>query len=216
MSRQAAIEGARRYFDDGDFFDDLARRVAVPSTSQEPDRAEALTAYLDVEMRASLETLGYDCELFDNPDGAGPFLIARRIEDTGLPTMLTYGHGDTVRGQDERWRDGLEPWRLVVEGERWYGRGTADNKGQHSVNIGALASVIEARGALGFNSTILLETGEEIGSPGLREFCAGHADDRLAADVFVSSDGPRPASAAPVDSPCPGTTLITPSGTPTS
>ncbi len=191
MSRQAAIEVAQRYFDDGGFFDDLARRVAVPSTSQEPDRADALTAYLDDEMRASLEALGYDCEIFDNPADAGPILIARRIEDAALPTVLTYGHGDTVRGQDERWRDGLEPWRLVAEGERWYGRGTADNKGQHSVNIGALASVIEARGALGFNSTILIETGEEMGSPGLRQFCAGHADGLLAADVFVSSDGPR-------------------------
>ena len=191
MSRQTAIEIAQRYFDDGGFFDDLARRIAVPSTSQEPDRADALTDYLDREMRASLEALGYDCEIFDNPADAGPILIARRFEDAALPTVLTYGHGDTVRGQDERWRDGIEPWRLVVEGARWYGRGTADNKGQHSVNIGALASVIEARDALGFNSTILLETGEEMGSPGLREFCAGHADGRLAADVFISSDGPR-------------------------
>ncbi len=191
MSRQAAIEIARAYFDDGGFFDDLARRVAVPSTSQEPDRAGALMAYLDDEMRASLEPLGYHCEVFDNPGDAGPILIARRVEDTGLPTVLTYGHGDTVRGQDERWRDGLEPWRLIAEGERWYGRGTADNKGQHSVNIGALACVIEARGALGFNSTILIETGEEMGSPGLREFCAFHAADRLAAQVFISSDGPR-------------------------
>ncbi len=191
MSRQAAIEVAQRYFDDGGFFDDLARRIAVPSTSQEPDRADALTYYLDDEIRASLEALDYDCEIFDNPADAGPILIARRVEDPALPTVLTYGHGDTVRGQDDRWRDGIEPWRLVAEGERWYGRGTADNKGQHSVNIGALASVIEARGALGFNSTILLETGEEMGSPGLRAFCAGHADGLLAADVFVSSDGPR-------------------------
>ena len=191
MTRQAAIAVAQRYFDEGGFFEDLARRVAVPSTSQEPDSVDALTAYLDDEMRVSLEALGYDCEIFENPTGAGPIMIARRIEDAAFPTVLTYGHGDTVRGQNERWRDGIEPWRLVVEGERWYGRGTADNKGQHSINIGALASVIEARGALDFNSTILIETGEEMGSPGLREFCANHAGGLLVADVFVSSDGPR-------------------------
>ncbi len=191
MTRQAAIESAGAYFDDGGFFDDLARRVAVPSTSQEPEHASALAEYLDGEMRATLEALGYDCEVFDNPVDAGPILVARRIEDPALTTVLTYGHGDTVRGQDDRWRDGLEPWRLIAEGERWYGRGTADNKGQHSINIGALARVIEARGALGFNSTILLETGEEMGSPGLREFCAAHADGLLAAELFVSSDGPR-------------------------
>ena len=150
MTRQAAIAVAQRYFDEGVFFEDLARRVAVPSTSQEPEHADALKSYLDDEMRVSLAALGYDCEIFENPTGAGPIMIARRIEDTAFPTVLTYGHGDTVRGQNERWRDGIEPWRLVAEGERWYGRGTADNKGQHSINIGALASkpVMEGKAVL--------------------------------------------------------------------
>ena len=51
------------------------------------------------------------------------------------PTVLTYGHGDTVRGLHEQWRDGLDPWVLTEEGDRWYGRGTADNKGQHALNL---------------------------------------------------------------------------------
>ncbi len=54
---------------------------------------------------------------------------------------------------------------------RWYGRGTADNKGQHSVNLGALEAVLAVRGALGFNCKYLIEMGEESGSPGLEAIC---------------------------------------------
>ncbi len=197
-TRDAAIEGARDYFDGGEFVADLARRVAIRSTSQDPEFADSLREYLDDEMCASLEALGYVCQVFPNPvDGAGPILIAERIEDKSFPTVLTYGHGDTVRGLDDMWADGRDPWTLSQDGDRLYGRGTADNKGQHSVNIGALAAVIAARGALGFNSRILIETGEEIGSSGLREFCAEHADGLLAADLFLSSDGPRIAPETP-------------------
>jgi hypothetical protein len=85
--------------------------------------------------------------------------------------MLCYGHGDVIRGLEGQWRDGLSPWVLKQEGERWYGRGSADNKAQHSINMAALAMVIAERGRLGFNARFMLETGEEMGSPGLREFC---------------------------------------------
>ena len=39
MSRAAAIARAHSYFDSGEFLVDLRRRVAIPSTSQEPERA---------------------------------------------------------------------------------------------------------------------------------------------------------------------------------
>jgi hypothetical protein len=42
MSRSNAIAEAHAYFDDGRFLADLGRRVAIPSSSQEPERAEAL------------------------------------------------------------------------------------------------------------------------------------------------------------------------------
>ena len=64
------------------------------------------------------------------------------------------------------------PWQTTTKGERVYGRGTADNKGQHSINLAALRAVREARGGkLGFNAKFIIETGEEIGSPDLRQVC---------------------------------------------
>ena len=58
------------------------------------------------------------------------------------------------------------------------------------VNLSALEAVLAERGKLGFNLKLVLETAEERGSPGLREFVAGHAD-ALRADVLIASDGPR-------------------------
>jgi len=123
--------------------------------------------------------------------------VAERKEERAAFTLLIYGHGDTVRGLDDLWRAGLSPWMLTVEGERLYGRGTADNKGQHSVNIAALAAVLAERGRLGFNTKILIEMGEEVGSAGLRELCVAQKHDLLRADLLIASDGPRAAPDRP-------------------
>jgi acetylornithine deacetylase/succinyl-diaminopimelate desuccinylase-like protein len=196
MSRDAAIARAHAYFDDGSFLADLTRRVAIASTSQEPERAATLGRYLTDEIVPALSRLGFDCRVLENPKGP-PVLAAERIEHPAFVTALVYGHGDTIRGLDELWRQGLAPWRVVVEGERIYGRGTADNKGQHTVNIAGLAAVLAERGALGFNCKIMIEMAEEIGSVGLRELCERHRDDLFKADVLVASDGPRIAPRTP-------------------
>ena len=188
--REAAITAACAWFDSGAFADDLARRVAYRTESQRADSGATLLSYLTDEMAPSLERLGFTSRIVDNPTGGGPFLIGERIEDPALPTVLTYGHGDVILGYDAQWREGLSPWALTCEGDRWYGRGTADNKGQHSINMAALARVLDARGSLGFNVKVLLETGEETGSPGLRDVCLRERE-ALAADVLIASDGPR-------------------------
>jgi acetylornithine deacetylase/succinyl-diaminopimelate desuccinylase-like protein len=191
MSRELAISHAERYFDDGGFFTDLARRVAIPTESQNPERQPELGRYLTEEMQPSFERLGFHCRLLPNPiGGRGPFLLAERIEDPAFVTVFSYGHGDVIRGQDASWQAGLNPWKLQRDGERLYGRGTADNKGQHSINLAAFAAAIAARGKLGFNLKVLIETGEEVGSPGLREVCAENKA-LFAANVLIASDGPR-------------------------
>lgn len=191
MSRERAIAWATDYFDSGRFRADLARRVAIPTESQDPACEGPLAAYLDDELAPTLAALGYTCRRLENPRATRmPFLLAERREGAERPTVLTYGHGDVVRGMHGEWREGLDPWRLTVEGERWYGRGTADNKGQHSINLGGLAAVLATRGALGFNSRILIETGEEVGSPGLHAV-AERDRAALQADVLIGSDGPR-------------------------
>jgi acetylornithine deacetylase/succinyl-diaminopimelate desuccinylase-like protein len=196
-SRTAAIASATDWFDAGALQAELARRVAFPTESQDAGRADTLVAYLTDEIGPTVERLGFRWQLLSNPvAGAPPMLLAQRHEDASLPTVLIYGHGDVVAGYDAQWSDGRSPWELSASGGKWYGRGTADNKGQHTVNLAALARVLEQRGRLGFNAKLLLEMGEEIGSPGLRVTCELHAE-ALSADVLIASDGPRLASDRP-------------------
>ncbi|MBL8349411.1 MAG: M20 family metallopeptidase [Burkholderiaceae bacterium] len=192
MSRAAAIAQAEAQFDSGAFFRTLAQRVACRTESQNSASAAALQDYLAAQIAPALAALGFTSTIHANPvAGAPPLLTAQRLEDPALPTVLFYGHGDVVRGHEGQWAAGRDPWTLTEAADRWYGRGAADNKAQHSINLAALAAVIGARGGrLGFNAKWLVEMGEETGSPGLAGFCAAEGD-RLAADVLIASDGPR-------------------------
>jgi acetylornithine deacetylase/succinyl-diaminopimelate desuccinylase-like protein len=197
-TRNGAIARAVGHFDDGGFRRHLADLVAIPSTSQEPEYARDVARYLVDAIRPWLERLGFTVAIHANPEAdAGPILTAERMEDPARPTVITYGHGDTVRGLETQWSDGIAPWRLTERGERWYGRGTADNKGQHALNLAALEAVLAERGGrLGFNLKLVLETSEERGSTGLRAFVEAERE-RLAADVLIGSDGPRVAPETP-------------------
>ena len=190
--RSEAIARAYAHFDDGDFVETLRRRVAIPSSSQEPEHAAAMRAYLRDEMAPALAPLGFASRMFENPNGRRPpLLVAERIEDPKLVTVLIYGHGDTVRGLDDLWRTGLAPWST-------YGRGRSHLRPRHRRQQGpaqhqhrALAAVLAERGRLGFNVKFLIEMGEEVGSAGLRELCEQHKDGALKADLLIASDGPR-------------------------
>ncbi len=195
--RDAAIVAASAWFDRGAMQDDLRRRVARRTESQNPESRDELAGYLSHEIGPAVEQMGFTWSVWTNPvAGAPPMLFAERHEGDGLPTVLSYGHGDVVAGYDGQWTAGRSPWELSIAGDRWYGRGTADNKGQHTINLAALARVLQIRGRLGFNAKLLLEMGEEVGSPGLRQVCQTRAD-TLAADLLLASDGPRLASERP-------------------
>ena len=195
--RDATLACAAETVDSGRLFDELARRVAYRTESQVDASRGELPRYLQDEIAPAFSAMGFTTEIVANPvNAAHPFLIATRVEAPSLPTILGYGHADVIRGLEHEWRAGLGPWTLTPEGDRWYGRGTADNKAQHTVNMLALDAVLRTRGRLGFNAKFLVETGEEVGSPGLAELCKQEGE-RLAADVLIASDGPRLAPSRP-------------------
>src|SRR4029078_11710549 len=105
MSRDRAIAHAERYFDEGGFFADLARRVAIPTERQNPERKGELECCLAAEggprcerdaspaarIARSFARLGFTWRIFPNSKPAyGPFLVAERIEDPSLVTVFTY------------------------------------------------------------------------------------------------------------------------------
>jgi acetylornithine deacetylase/succinyl-diaminopimelate desuccinylase-like protein len=191
MSRADAIARAHRHLHSGDFIAELDRRVAYRTESQNAGRSAELRAYLADELQPAFSQLDFATRLIESPSGKHPYLLAEYRESSSAPTVLIYGHGDVVDGMVGEWRDNRDPWRTTTSGNRVYGRGTADNKGQHSINLSALRAVREARGGrLGFNAKFIVEMGEEIGSPDLREVCLSLRDE-LKADLFLASDGPR-------------------------
>ena len=196
-TREGAIARARTAFAGGQYLDALRRLVAVPTESPNPAKADELHRYCAETIPALIAGMGFEGRVVANPlPGRGPALIAERREGAGLPTILVYGHGDVVRGMEGRWAGGLDPWSVTVKDGKWFGRGTADNKGQHLIAIEALRAVLQERGRLGFNTVLLIETGEEMGSPGLREIVR-HECVALRPDVFIGLDGPRQATTIP-------------------
>src|SRR5258707_12608278 len=116
MTRPAAIAAAERYFDEGGFVADLARRVAIPTESQVEERLPVLHAYLADEIAPSLARLGFQSEIVANPVRGGPILIAERREEGAATTVFGYGHGDVIRGLEPQERDGVTPYRLPRQG----------------------------------------------------------------------------------------------------
>ena len=80
-------------------------------------------------------------------------------------TVLLYGHLDK-QPEMTGWRDDLGPWTPVLDGERLYGRGGADDG--YSV-FAALTAVEALREAGGSHARllVLIEASEESGSPDL-------------------------------------------------
>ncbi len=193
MTRTDAINRAMTYYDDrtSGYFRELAQLVAIPTESQNAARLPEMRDYLSRMIEPRLARSGYTSAIFDNPlTGCGPVLLATRIEEPKLPTFICYGHGDVVLGMEGRWANGRDPWTLSFEGDRVFGRGVADNKGQHLVHIAAIEKILATRGKLGFNHKFLIEMGEENGSKGLKEIVEANRA-AFAADGFFASDGPR-------------------------
>jgi len=187
--KEKAVQHATQYFDKDYFRKDLAELISVKTESQNNECN--LENYYDQNIIPMLVKMGFKCRVMENPlSKANIILFAERIENADFNTILTYGHGDVVLGQDSCWDNGLSPYKLIEKDNRYYGRGTADNKGQHLINIKALNSLLSVQKKLGFNFKILFEMGEEIGSPGLKTFCQQNKE-LLQADVFIASDGPR-------------------------
>jgi len=191
MTRADAIARAHQILHSGEFLGELDRRIAYQTESLNPEKRDALRAYLTEDLEPAFSRLDFSTRLIESPTGNNPYLLAEYRESGSAPTVLMYGHGDVVDGMVGEWRDNLDPWRTTISGNRVYGRGTADNKGQHSINMSALRAVRETRGGrLGFNAKFIIETGEEIGSPDLRQVCE-QLRDELKADLLLASDGPR-------------------------
>src|SRR5271165_1302536 len=94
MTRSQAIAHAEEQFDSGAFRKALARRIAIPTDSQDETRLGDLARYLDEELIPEFEAMGFETRVLSHKKSRGPFLFAQRIENAAAKTVLGYGHGD--------------------------------------------------------------------------------------------------------------------------
>lgn len=115
-----------------------------------------------------------------------PIVVASYVVDESAPTALIYGHYDVQPAVfEEGWES--DPFTLTQRNGRLYGRGVIDNKGQVSVHIASIFSLIE-NGELSQNVIFMIEGDEETGSPLLSQFVRDHTD-LIRANYVVVSDG---------------------------
>ncbi|KAH7101198.1 CNDP dipeptidase [Auriculariales sp. MPI-PUGE-AT-0066] len=157
------------------FVDRLSRAVAIPSVScdaayrkhvfEMADFIKAEFAALGVTARfADLGTQVLDGETIQLP----PAILAQVGEDTSKPTVLLYAHYDVQPAlKSDGWD--TDPFTLTYDekNERWYGRGSTDDKGPLMGWINVLEAHVKTQTPLPVNLKFCLEGMEETGSEGL-------------------------------------------------
>ncbi|MQA10000.1 MAG: M20/M25/M40 family metallo-hydrolase [Pseudonocardiaceae bacterium] len=148
----------------------LSELVEIPAVSQnfEPGWAERGQLHAAVHhVRRWLETRAISGARVDvvELDGRSPLLLLDVPGDADAGTALLYGHLDKqppVGG----WSEGLGPWTPVVRDGRLYGRGAADD-GYSGYAATTAIEAVRAAGGSHSRCVVMLETGEESGSPDL-------------------------------------------------
>src|SRR5579872_4511549 len=167
-----------------EWFDELAEFLRIPSISADPAHAGHV-AEAGEWVCSFIRDAGGAAELVD---WNGSPLAIGEIEASagnGAPTMLCYGHFD-VQPPDplELWDS--EPFEPEVRGDRLYGRGVADDKGQLYMLLAGARALARA-GELPVNVRFACDGEEETGGHSIVEFLA---DDERGADAAVIFDTP--------------------------
>ena len=149
---------------------------------------------------------GFDTEILDAPNDGLPsvfgyapadrdaFRKARQtsgIDDVGgePPTLMLYVHYD-VQPTDpiELWE--TDPFEPTRKGDRLYGRGMSDDKGNIVARLAAINAFRDEWGGLPCNIKIFAEGEEESGSPNLPGLIESHKS-KLDADACIWEGGGR-------------------------
>ena len=172
----------------------LEEYVAIPnvSVSFDPDWAAHGHMQRAVELVrdwcASREIDGATIDV-QELDGRTPLIIVEIPAFGDSPancpaddTVVLYGHLDK-QPEMHGWRDGLGPWTPVIEGDRLYGRGGADDGYAAFASLAAIEAV-RAGGGAHARCIVLIEASEESGSPDLPAHVEALAD-RIGTPSFV-------------------------------
>ena len=158
---RAWAEGHRTFFEDR-----LRTLVELPTISVDPARGPETEACAEAAL-ALVRHFGGTSTLLRV---AGKPYVHGRFGDPGRPSVLIYNHLDVQPADEPEWKG--EPFRMRIEGERYLGRGTTDDKGPALACLLAVAHAVRRGSPLGFH--LLWEFEEEVGSPHFAELMREH------------------------------------------
>ncbi|HEU4566442.1 MAG TPA: dipeptidase [Marmoricola sp.] len=163
--------------------EDLARLVSIRSVADErqlprSECQQAARVVRDAFADAGVENIG----LHTTADGSEA-VVGHLPGPPGAPTVLLYSHYDVQPSLgDEHWTTPV--WELTERDGRWYGRGSADCKGNIVAHLTALRAL---QGQVPVGVKVVVEGSEEQGTGGLEAFVPEHAD-LLRADAILVCD----------------------------
>lgn len=122
-------------------------------------------------------------------------VVGHRPGPPGTPTVLLYSHYDVQPplGEDA-WESPV--WTLTERDGRWYGRGTADCKGNVVMHLTALRALAQADEELPCGVKVVCEGSEEFGGAGLADLVPSDPP-LLAADAVLVADAGNPSVGVP-------------------
>ncbi len=131
-----------------------------------------------------LQELGFETS-YKTVNDSPPYILAKRIHNAALPTILLYTHYDVQPVNRAAWN--TDPFTPETINGRLYGRGSADSKGNIAVMFAAIQFFNDLGKELPVNIKILLEGEEEIGSPNINTLLEQYSED-FQSDAFVVMD----------------------------
>jgi acetylornithine deacetylase/succinyl-diaminopimelate desuccinylase-like protein len=163
-----------------DYESALEKIVEIPSVSVDPHHASDVRRAAEVAA-SMLESAGAKAKFYETK--GHPIVHGRFDRGPSYPTITVYNHLDVQPADGPDWK--TQPFDFVRDGERYFGRGTTDDKGP------AITALYGARYAVSqgapVNIHFLWELEEEIGSPNFETTIRANAKE-LATDSVVVSD----------------------------
>ncbi|MDR0340187.1 MAG: M20/M25/M40 family metallo-hydrolase, partial [Puniceicoccales bacterium] len=169
----------------------LEKLVALRTRSADLECGPALVHAADFFAKM-LSAMGFSA-VCEGGYGPGPIVWASRGPDGAKNSIIIYGHYDVQpEAPREDWH--TDPFQLVERDGLFYGRGVADDKGPIVALLSAMGDLPDWEN---LRLTVLLEGGEEIGSPGFADFLRNHRDQLTRHQAVLSVDCGCPNESTP-------------------
>ena len=161
-----------------DFETKLSRLVEIPTVSADPDRRG------DIQKAALLASnylkeCGAESSIYQT--GGNPVVLGKFSKPDAVKTLTIYNHLDVQPAEEPEWK--RDPFVFVKEKDKYFGRGTTDDKGPALTALFAARYAVESK--IPLNIQFIWEFEEETGSPHFEGFLQRNARSMKTDSVMV-------------------------------